>query len=127
MMARLRPGKNLTRLLTPGLHVKRWLLLLMVGIVMVALAIMASVILTVLGAVNYHLTIIANERDSTALPLLRNGQFNFLITDWNMPGMPGLDLLKAVRAVAAGQSYLPEQVLAALQAQVPGPILSARE
>ena len=37
------------------------------------------------------------------------------------------DLLNAVRAVAAGQSYLPEQVLAALQAQVPGPILSARE
>jgi two-component system NarL family response regulator len=37
------------------------------------------------------------------------------------------DLLKAVRAVAAGQSYLPAQVLAALQAQVPGPILSARE
>jgi len=37
------------------------------------------------------------------------------------------DLLKAVRAVAAGQSYLPEQVLSALQAQVPGPILSARE
>jgi len=38
-MERFRPGKNLTRLLTPGLHVKRWLLLLMVGIVMVALAI----------------------------------------------------------------------------------------
>ncbi len=38
MMARLRPGKNLTRLLTPGLHVKRWLLLLMVGIVMISLA-----------------------------------------------------------------------------------------
>lgn len=38
--------------------------------VMVALAIMASVILTVLGAVNYHLTIITNERDSTALTLL---------------------------------------------------------
>jgi DNA-binding NarL/FixJ family response regulator len=37
------------------------------------------------------------------------------------------DLLKAVRAVAAGQSYLPEQVLAALQSQVPGPTLSARE
>jgi len=39
MKARLRPSNNLTRLLTPGLHVKRWLLLLMVGIVMVALAI----------------------------------------------------------------------------------------
>lgn len=38
--------------------------------VMVALAIMASVILTVLGAVNYHLTIIAEERDSTALTIL---------------------------------------------------------
>ena len=34
----------------------------------------------------------------TALPMLRNGSFDFLITDWNMPGMPGLDLLKAVRA-----------------------------
>ena len=35
---------------------------------------------------------------STALPLLCDGDFDFLITDWNMPGMPGLDLLKAVRA-----------------------------
>jgi two-component system chemotaxis response regulator CheY len=35
---------------------------------------------------------------NTALPLLQNGSFDFLITDWNMPGMPGLDLLKAVRA-----------------------------
>src|SRR6186713_726932 len=35
---------------------------------------------------------------NTALPLLKNGSFDFLITDWNMPGMPGLDLLKAVRA-----------------------------
>jgi two-component system chemotaxis response regulator CheY len=34
----------------------------------------------------------------TALPLLQNGSFDFLITDWNMPGMAGLDLLKAVRA-----------------------------
>src|SRR3954468_9491094 len=35
---------------------------------------------------------------NTALPLLKNGGIEFLITDWNMPGMPGLDLLKAVRA-----------------------------
>lgn len=34
----------------------------------------------------------------TALPMLQAGAFDFLITDWNMPGMPGLDLLKAVRA-----------------------------
>ncbi|HEX4052188.1 MAG TPA: chemotaxis response regulator CheY [Steroidobacteraceae bacterium] len=35
---------------------------------------------------------------TTALPLLKAGQFDFLITDWNMPGMPGLELLKQVRA-----------------------------
>lgn len=34
----------------------------------------------------------------TALPLLQNGKFDFLVTDWNMPGMQGIDLLKAVRA-----------------------------
>jgi two-component system chemotaxis response regulator CheY len=35
---------------------------------------------------------------NTALPMLQTGSFDFLITDWNMPGMAGLDLLKAVRA-----------------------------
>jgi len=34
----------------------------------------------------------------TALPMLQNGNFDFLVTDWNMPGMQGIDLLKAVRA-----------------------------
>jgi two-component system chemotaxis response regulator CheY len=34
----------------------------------------------------------------SALPMLKTGGFDFLVTDWNMPGMPGLDLLKAVRA-----------------------------
>jgi two-component system chemotaxis response regulator CheY len=34
----------------------------------------------------------------TALPMLQAGGFDFLITDWNMPGMQGIDLLKAVRA-----------------------------
>ncbi len=35
---------------------------------------------------------------TTALPMLQAGGFDFLVTDWNMPGMTGLDLLKAVRA-----------------------------
>ena len=35
---------------------------------------------------------------SSALPVLQNGNFDFLITDWNMPGMQGIDLLKAVRS-----------------------------
>ncbi len=34
----------------------------------------------------------------TALPMLQAGDFEFLVTDWNMPGMQGIDLLKAVRA-----------------------------
>ncbi len=34
----------------------------------------------------------------TALPMLKTGKFDFLVTDWNMPGMDGLSLLKAVRA-----------------------------
>lgn len=34
----------------------------------------------------------------TALPLLQGGDFDFLVTDWNMPGMTGIELLKAVRA-----------------------------
>jgi len=34
----------------------------------------------------------------TALPMLQTGKFDFLVTDWNMPGMDGLTLLKTVRA-----------------------------
>ena len=35
---------------------------------------------------------------STALPMLKSGSFDFLITDWNMPNMEGIALLRAVRA-----------------------------
>ena len=35
---------------------------------------------------------------NTAWPMLQAGNFDFLVTDWNMPGIPGIDLLKAVRA-----------------------------
>jgi len=38
--------------------------------VMVALAIMAGVIVTVLGSLNYHTGLLSTERDSTALTLL---------------------------------------------------------
>jgi two-component system chemotaxis response regulator CheY len=34
----------------------------------------------------------------TALPILKAGGVDFLVTDWNMPGMQGIDLLKTVRA-----------------------------
>jgi len=35
---------------------------------------------------------------TTALPMLRSGDYDFLVTDWNMPGMTGIDLLKEVRS-----------------------------
>lgn len=36
----------------------------------------------------------------TAWPMLQAGDFEFVVTDWNMPGMTGIDLLKNIRADA---------------------------
>ncbi|OOZ37253.1 chemotaxis response regulator CheY [Solemya velesiana gill symbiont] len=47
-----------------------------------------------LGYLNTH----EADDGTTALPMLQAGGFDFLITDWNMPGMTGISLLKAVRA-----------------------------
>lgn len=68
----------------------------------------------------------------TALPMLQSAKFDFLITDWNMPGMQGIDLLKAVRADPALAS-LPvlmvtaeakrEQIVEAAQAGVSGYVI----
>ncbi|MBT1070724.1 prepilin-type N-terminal cleavage/methylation domain-containing protein [Geobacter chapellei] len=46
--------------------------------VMIALAIMAGVVLTVLTSVNYHLSIISAERDNTALTLLARAKITEL-------------------------------------------------
>jgi two-component system, chemotaxis family, chemotaxis protein CheY len=69
---------------------------------------------------------------ATALPMLQAGNFDFLITDWNMPGMPGLELLKAVRADAR-LAKMPvlmltaeakrEQIIEAAQAGVNGYVI----
>jgi two-component system chemotaxis response regulator CheY len=38
------------------------------------------------------------EDGATALKILKQGNIDFLVTDWNMPGMAGIELLKAARA-----------------------------
>jgi len=69
---------------------------------------------------------------TTALPMLQGGGYDLLITDWNMPGMQGIDLLRHVRAddklnsltvlmVTAEQK--PEQIDEAAQAGVDGYIV----
>jgi two-component system, chemotaxis family, chemotaxis protein CheY len=65
----------------------------------------------------------------TALPILERGGIDFLVTDWNMPGMPGIELLKAVR-INPKLASLPvlmvtaeakrEQIMEAAQAGVNG-------
>jgi two-component system chemotaxis response regulator CheY len=38
------------------------------------------------------------EDGDVALEKLRSGSFDFVITDWNMPNMTGLELLKTIRS-----------------------------
>lgn len=41
------------------------------------------------------------EDGAQALSMLKSGKYRFVVSDWNMPNMTGLDLLKAVRAEPA--------------------------
>jgi len=38
------------------------------------------------------------EDGQIALHKLKNGQFDFVVSDWNMPNMTGIELLRAMRA-----------------------------
>jgi len=68
----------------------------------------------------------------TAYPMLESGGFDFLVTDWNMPEVSGLELLEQVRANPA-TAKLPVlmvtaeaskgQIVAAAQAGVNGYIV----
>jgi two-component system chemotaxis response regulator CheY len=69
---------------------------------------------------------------NTALPMLQQGDFDLVVTDWNMPGMQGIDLLRAIRA-DVNLKHIPvlmvtaeakkEQIVAAAQAGVNGYVI----
>lgn len=69
---------------------------------------------------------------ATAWPMLKNGDFEFVVTDWNMPQMQGIDLLKAIRAdenlkempvLMVTAEAKREQIVEAAQAGVSGYII----
>ncbi|MEO9945534.1 MAG: chemotaxis response regulator CheY [Paraglaciecola sp.] len=69
---------------------------------------------------------------STALPMLQQAAFDFVVTDWNMPGMQGIDLLRAIRAddklkhipvLMVTAEAKKEQIVAAAQAGVNGYVI----
>ncbi|MDR3099266.1 MAG: chemotaxis response regulator CheY [Paraburkholderia sp.] len=69
------------------------------------------------------------EDGAAGLARLRGGSYDFVISDWNMPNLDGLAMLKAIRADAA-LSHLPvlmvtaeskkENIIAAAQAGASG-------
>jgi two-component system chemotaxis response regulator CheY len=87
---------------------------------------MREIIRKVLNELGYEHIQEAND-GATALPLLQTEAFDLLITDWNMPKLPGIELLRAVRSDPK-LAHLPvlmvtaevkrEQIIAATQAGV---------
>jgi two-component system chemotaxis response regulator CheY len=69
---------------------------------------------------------------ATAWPMIQAGNYDLVVTDWNMPNMQGIDLLKKIRADAR-LSTIPvllvtaeskkEQIIMAAQAGVNGYIV----
>ncbi len=58
---------------------------------------MRRIVKQVLNDLGFRNVKVADD-GSTALPMLKNESFDFLVSDWDMPQMQGIDLLKAVRA-----------------------------
>lgn len=57
---------------------------------------MRRIIKNLLRDLGYNNTFEADD-GATALPMLEAGDYQFVVTDWNMPIMQGIDLLRAIR------------------------------
>lgn len=89
---------------------------------------MRRIIKNLLRDLGFTNTVEADD-GNTAIPILNQGHIDFLVTDWNMPGMTGIDLLRHVRADEK-LKHLPvlmvtaeakrEQIIEAAQAGVNG-------
>ncbi|MGI9210981.1 MAG: chemotaxis response regulator CheY [Methylococcaceae bacterium] len=92
---------------------------------------MRRIIKNLLRELGFNNTLEADD-GQTALPKLRTGGVDFLITDWNMPGMTGIELLRTIRA-DNNLKHLPvlmvtaeakrEQIVEAAQAGVNGYVI----
>jgi len=60
-------------------------------------SIMRRIIKNLLLDLGFNNTLEADD-GTAALPILQNGNIDFLITDWNVSGMTGIELLKVIRA-----------------------------
>ncbi len=60
---------------------------------------MRRIVKNLLNDLGYGNTTEADD-GKTAWPLLQSGDFDFVVTDWNMPGMTGIDLLRNIRGDA---------------------------
>jgi len=87
---------------------------------------MRRIISNVLRQLGYE-NIVEAEDGSKALAVLDQQSIDFVITDWNMPQMSGLDLLKAIRSNPARKGIpvlmvtaeaMQENIIAAAQAGV---------
>jgi two-component system chemotaxis response regulator CheY len=92
---------------------------------------MREIVRKVLQEMGYEHIQEAND-GVTALPLLQAQPFDMLITDWNMPKLPGIELLRAVRkepklaalpVLMVTAEVKREQIIAATQAGVNGYII----
>ena len=87
---------------------------------------MRRIVKNILRQLGYNNVVEADD-GTTALVKLKAEKIDFVVTDWNMPKMSGLELLKEIRATEAWKSTpvlmvtaeaLQENIIAAIKAGV---------